>query len=69
MSYKPTNEELMAYLYGELDESHRAQIEQYLKDNPEARAEFKTLKNLHSKAKQAHQTNTKRVKRHINEHI
>ena len=43
MSYKPTNEELMAYLYGEQDESQRAQIEQYLKDNPEARAELEGL--------------------------
>ena len=43
MSYKPTNEELMAYLYGEQDESQRAQIEQYLNDNPEARTELEGM--------------------------
>ncbi|GAB5527455.1 MAG: hypothetical protein Roseis2KO_53270 [Roseivirga sp.] len=37
MSYKPTNEDLTAYLYGELDESKRAQLDQYLKQQPEAR--------------------------------
>ena len=43
MSYKPTNEELMAYLYGELEESKAAQIDQYLQDNPEAKAELEAL--------------------------
>lgn len=43
MSYKPTNEELMAYLYGELDESQRAQLEQYIKENPEARAALEEM--------------------------
>lgn len=43
MSYKPTNEELIAYLYGELEESSRAQIKKYLADNPEARASLEGL--------------------------
>ncbi|MCE7995090.1 MAG: hypothetical protein HEP71_24135 [Roseivirga sp.] len=40
MSYKPTNEDLMAYLYGELDESAKAQLDQYFKEHPEARTEL-----------------------------
>ena len=43
MSYKPTQEELMAYLYGEADESNRAQIEQYLKEHPEANATLEEM--------------------------
>ena len=43
MSYKPTNEELIAYLYGELEESNRAQIEEYLKEHPEARASMEGM--------------------------
>jgi len=43
MSYKPTNEELIAYLYGELEESTLAQIEQYLADNPEAKASLEGM--------------------------
>lgn len=40
MSYKPTNEDLTAYLYGELDESTRAQLDQYFKEHPEARTQI-----------------------------
>ena len=43
MSYKPTHEELTAYLYGELEESKAAQIQQYLEENPEAKAELAGL--------------------------
>ena len=43
MSYKPTNEDLAAYLYGELDESATAQIDQYLKEHPKAREELKSM--------------------------
>lgn len=43
MSYKPTNEDLAAYLYGELDESAKAQLDQYFKEHPEARAELESL--------------------------
>lgn len=43
MSYKPTNEDLAAYLYGELEESAKAQIDQYLKEHPKAREELKAM--------------------------
>lgn len=43
MSYKPTNEDLTAYLYGELDESKRAQLDQYFKEHPEARTELEGM--------------------------
>ncbi len=43
MSYKPTNEDLAAYLYGELDESTRAQVDQYFKEHPEARTELEGM--------------------------
>jgi hypothetical protein len=43
MSYKPTHEDLVAYLYGESDESVKAQIEIYLKEHPEARKELEEL--------------------------
>lgn len=43
MSYKPTNEDFTAYLYGELDESKRAQLDQYLNEHPEARTELEGM--------------------------
>lgn len=43
MSYKPTNEDLIAYLYGELDESSKAQIDRYLEENPEARVSLEAM--------------------------
>ncbi len=43
MSYKPTNEDLTAYLYGELDESKKAQLDQYFKERPEARTELEGM--------------------------
>ncbi|MFT7382342.1 MAG: anti-sigma factor RsiW, partial [Roseivirga sp.] len=43
MSYKPTNEELMAYLYDEIEPTLKAQIEAYLKDSPKAKEELEAL--------------------------
>ena len=43
MSYKPSNEELIAYLYGELSEENKAQIDQYFEEHPEARSELSGL--------------------------
>ena len=43
MSYKPTKEELIDYLYGELEEGAKVKIEQYLKVNPNTRQELETL--------------------------
>ncbi len=43
MSYKPTQEEIIDYLYGELDESKKAQIDQYIKEHPEFKSELEDL--------------------------
>ena len=43
MSYKPTNEDLTAYLYGELSPEKKAQIDDYLKSHPEVKEELQTL--------------------------
>lgn len=43
MSYKPTNEELMAYLYDEIEPTLKAQIEAYLKEHPKAKAELEAM--------------------------
>jgi hypothetical protein len=43
MSYKPTNEDLVAYLYGELDEAAKVQLDQYFEAHPEARAELEEM--------------------------
>lgn len=48
MAYKATEQEMMAYLYGELDDAERTTIENYLAENAEARAEFERLKSLRS---------------------
>lgn len=48
MAYKATEQEMMAYLYGELDDAERNTIEKYLAENAEARAEFERLKSLRS---------------------
>jgi len=45
MSYKPTNEDMIAYLYGEIDDSQKAQIDQYLIEHPEFKLEFEALQN------------------------
>lgn len=46
MAYKATEQDLMAYLYGELEGAEKEAIEKYLLDNPDARAEFERLKAL-----------------------
>ena len=43
MSYKPTKEELIDYLYGEMKEEIRVKMEQYLETHPEAQQELETL--------------------------
>jgi hypothetical protein len=45
MSYKPTNEAMIAYLYGEIEASQKAQIDQYLIEHPEFKTEFEELEN------------------------
>ncbi|HTF18452.1 MAG TPA: hypothetical protein VK658_10290 [Chryseolinea sp.] len=46
MAYKATEQELMAYLYGELEGVEKQVIEKYLQENSEARAELEKLKSL-----------------------
>lgn len=46
MAYKATEQELMAYLYGELEGAEKEAIEKYLLENAEARAELEKLKTL-----------------------
>lgn len=48
MAYKATEQELMAYLYGELEGAEKEAIEKYLLENVEARAELEKLKALRS---------------------
>lgn len=43
MSYKPTNEDLIAYLYNELGQEEKARIESYFKSNPEAKRELESM--------------------------
>jgi hypothetical protein len=43
MSYKPSHEELVAYLYDEIEPTLKAQIEAYLKNNPKAKEELEAL--------------------------
>ena len=45
MKYKPTQEELIAYLYGELPFEEIEKVEAYLKENPEAKRELESLQN------------------------
>jgi hypothetical protein len=46
MSYKPSEHDLMAYLYGELENPEREAVEKYLFENPEARFELERLRNV-----------------------
>ena len=46
MSYKPDEQSLMAYLYGELEGEELRKFENYLASSPEARAELQRLKEL-----------------------
>lgn len=48
MAYKATEQELMAYLYGELEGAEKEAIEKYLLENADARAELEKLKALRS---------------------
>lgn len=48
MAYKATEQELMAYLYGELEDAERDAIEKYLAENAEARVELERLRSLRS---------------------
>jgi len=48
MAYKATEQDMMAYLYGELEGAEKEAIEKYLLENAEARAEFEKLKSLRS---------------------
>ncbi|MCF6352860.1 MAG: hypothetical protein L3J06_07605 [Cyclobacteriaceae bacterium] len=43
MSFKPTNEQLIDYVYGNLSEAERLQIEQAIKENTSVRAEVEAL--------------------------
>jgi hypothetical protein len=43
MKYKPTEEALMAYLYGELEGEQTGLVERYLEDNPEEKQKLKEL--------------------------
>src|SRR5882672_10379873 len=46
MSYKPSEQDLMAYLYGELEDDKREKLEQYLLENPTARLELEKMHGL-----------------------
>lgn len=43
MKYKPTQEELIAYLYGELPQQDLERVEEFLNKNPETRKELESL--------------------------
>lgn len=49
MSYKPTENDLMAYLYGELEGAEKEAVEKYLFEHPEARVkmeQFQQMRNV-----------------------
>lgn len=46
MSYKPDEKDWMAYLYGELEDTEKDKMDQYLLGNAEAREEFKRFQTL-----------------------
>ncbi len=48
MAFNVTEQELMAYLYGELEGAEREAVERHLAEHPEARAEMERLKALRS---------------------
>lgn len=48
MGYKASEQDMMAYLYGELEGKEKEAFEQYLLENAEARADFEKLKQLRS---------------------
>jgi hypothetical protein len=48
MSYKPGENELMAFLYGELEGAEKERVEKYFYENPDARIELERLRGLRS---------------------
>ncbi|HYG19558.1 MAG TPA: hypothetical protein VD816_11550 [Ohtaekwangia sp.] len=46
MSYKPNEQDWMAYLYGEMEAGERQKLEQYLMTNPEAARSLEQFKDL-----------------------
>ena len=46
MAFKASEQDLMAYLYGELEGEEKEMVEQYLLENPDARLELEKLKQL-----------------------
>ena len=46
MAFKASEQDLMAYLYGELEGKEKEMVEKYLLENPEARLELERLKQL-----------------------
>jgi hypothetical protein len=48
MSYKPNENDLMAYLYGELEGSEKEAMDKYLFEHPEARIELERLQQMRS---------------------
>jgi hypothetical protein len=58
MSYKPSENDLMAYLYGELEGAELEAMEKYLFQHPEARAE---MERLHQMRKMLSQVKDKEV--------
>jgi hypothetical protein len=48
MSFKPSHEDWMAYLYNECEDGLKEKIEAYLKNNVEAQQEFAQLKKMRS---------------------
>lgn len=46
MNYKPTENELMDFLYGELEGVEKEKVEKYLLENPQARLELEQLRNV-----------------------
>jgi hypothetical protein len=48
MSYKPGENELMAFLYGELEGGEKEKVEKYIHENPDARIQLEKLRGLRS---------------------
>jgi hypothetical protein len=48
MNYRPSEQELMAYLYDELEGPEKERVEQFLLSNPEARAQLDGLRGMSS---------------------
>lgn len=46
MNYKPSENDLMAFLYGELEGAEKEQVERYLSEHPEGRIELEQLRQV-----------------------